>query len=630
MPSTTFLLYLLLLLGVVVCNTSYKLTDPYGTLGLNKSATADQIRASYKKLAIKYHPDRNKNDPNAAKEKFILISKAYEILKDDEKKRQFDLYGIHDDAPEGHEQESHSDDNEEEFVFWFENIDPFETFNDVFQQDDESGETMTFSFTDNVFGERFVRSAFNFFEEDFADDDTEEQIIFREPTSEPKPKKKRKLTRLPILPIKDFNILFLQNQNMHKEKFKHHPQQNHVHVVLLYKEYLPSDKKFKNKIQKQILKLVKKELKEEYTFNLVHLNVLPVSSESKFNNLISDLEAIIPNFNKSSPLLFGRSHNLETLQWNPETNLFDFIQKLLLIESPMQPKLRVISDKSHFLRIMSEEDTYHRSKIVIFSRHDKTIPFENVLINKFHLLIDFSFVHVDSEHHWTVSQGLINYDSVPCLIINHDNEHMKVIPLLNKHDLYEHVVGNAYQSLPVLYTESMVWDYCSDHLCILYVNDKMYGSQYDRHCSVMKSIDRWQKDRYSDDDRVRFAIINDYEGFSKMFKRLTRHSFLVSLHIKDKQYRVYKGLIKNTNVIRWMSKLMDDELPFNNFEMYDKARNRYLSCDLLHPIQVGGLQPVVPHILGYITILIIVITVALFLIINLRSRKSTKTHEKQE
>ncbi len=65
--------------------------DYYEILGVSKNATKDEIKRAYRKLAMKYHPDRNK-DPGAA-EKFKEISEAYAVLSDDEKRKQYDTFG---------------------------------------------------------------------------------------------------------------------------------------------------------------------------------------------------------------------------------------------------------------------------------------------------------------------------------------------------------------------------------------------------------------------------------------------------------------------------------------------------------------------------------------------------------
>src|SRR6184192_3424608 len=65
--------------------------DYYETLGVPKNASKEDIKNSYRKLALQYHPDRNK--AHGAEEKFKEISEAYAVLSDEEKRKRFDTYG---------------------------------------------------------------------------------------------------------------------------------------------------------------------------------------------------------------------------------------------------------------------------------------------------------------------------------------------------------------------------------------------------------------------------------------------------------------------------------------------------------------------------------------------------------
>ena len=66
--------------------------DYYDVLGVDKNASQEDIKRAYRKLAMKYHPDRNPDDKNA-EEKFKELNEAYEILSDPEKKQMYDQFG---------------------------------------------------------------------------------------------------------------------------------------------------------------------------------------------------------------------------------------------------------------------------------------------------------------------------------------------------------------------------------------------------------------------------------------------------------------------------------------------------------------------------------------------------------
>ena len=68
------------------------MSDYYEILGVQKGASDDEIKKAYRKLALKYHPDRNRGD-KSSEETFKKISEAYAVLSDPEKRQQFDTFG---------------------------------------------------------------------------------------------------------------------------------------------------------------------------------------------------------------------------------------------------------------------------------------------------------------------------------------------------------------------------------------------------------------------------------------------------------------------------------------------------------------------------------------------------------
>ncbi len=79
--------------------------DYYQVLGVDKKASADEIKKAYRKLAVKWHPDKNPNNKAASEEKFKKISEAYAVLSDAKKREQYDQFGSTDQFRQQYSQE---------------------------------------------------------------------------------------------------------------------------------------------------------------------------------------------------------------------------------------------------------------------------------------------------------------------------------------------------------------------------------------------------------------------------------------------------------------------------------------------------------------------------------------------
>ncbi len=76
-------------------------TDYYKILGVNKNASADELKKAYRKQAMEWHPDRHKDDKASAEKKFKEINEAYQVLSDPQKKSAYDQFGADAFSPGG-------------------------------------------------------------------------------------------------------------------------------------------------------------------------------------------------------------------------------------------------------------------------------------------------------------------------------------------------------------------------------------------------------------------------------------------------------------------------------------------------------------------------------------------------
>ena len=141
--------YQIFLLYFTICDAFWSSSTLYDTLNVQSSASKKEIKAAYRKLALKYHPDRNQEEQ--AKQKFLEISKAYEILSNQEKRKKYDSYGKTGETDEidlddlwktvfgedeYHEEQSEEEKQYDEFLRTFHKL-PFSKFISNFLFDNE-------------------------------------------------------------------------------------------------------------------------------------------------------------------------------------------------------------------------------------------------------------------------------------------------------------------------------------------------------------------------------------------------------------------------------------------------------------------------------------------------------------
>jgi DnaJ-class molecular chaperone len=117
--------------------------DYYQILDISRGATTEQIKKTYRKLAMKYHPDRNPGNEKWANEKFKEVNEAFSVLGDPEKKRQYDQFGTVGAAGD-----------------IFGSGYTRTTFEDLMK--DFGGAGLGFGFLDNIFGDSLRGTGFSF------------------------------------------------------------------------------------------------------------------------------------------------------------------------------------------------------------------------------------------------------------------------------------------------------------------------------------------------------------------------------------------------------------------------------------------------------------------------------------
>ena len=143
-------LTLVVLFSISLCGEDY-----YKLLGVKRNASKQEIKKAFKKLSLKYHPDKNKDNPKKAKEMFIKIANAYEVLSDDEKRKIYDQYG--EEGIKASEQAGGASSH-----FNFENMNFEDIFSQFFGGGSGGGAKFTFNFGGGNEGGRRSKSSGGF------------------------------------------------------------------------------------------------------------------------------------------------------------------------------------------------------------------------------------------------------------------------------------------------------------------------------------------------------------------------------------------------------------------------------------------------------------------------------------
>ncbi|XP_046992546.1 dnaJ homolog subfamily B member 6-like isoform X4 [Schistocerca americana] len=108
------------------------MVDYYRILEVSKTASTADIKKAYRKLALKWHPDKNPNNMEEATKRFKEISEAYEVLSDEKKRRVYDQYGKEGLGQGGRSRGRHDDFFDPNFAFPFTFRDPEDVFREFF------------------------------------------------------------------------------------------------------------------------------------------------------------------------------------------------------------------------------------------------------------------------------------------------------------------------------------------------------------------------------------------------------------------------------------------------------------------------------------------------------------------
>lgn len=517
------LLLVLFLLSVLVVITSYAF-DPYKSLELPRTATAEEIRKAYKTLALKYHPDRHKSqdqsDRDRTEQKFIEISKAYDILKDEEKRKQYDLFGSTEDGdiedqggdgdafPRGRDREGgfrsffDPDTGTHHFTFFSHqsgepgnghahpdmNFDPFDLFREIFGEGQD------------LFGDSSHDHHYHHHNHGEHHDHHHHHQHFHDHHGHPDDHYHRESAfpdvemLFPSLSLQDYQALI---------KHKHWPQSHHTNIIFLDTNTMGCGEcqSLYNMVFHAAQKMQQLSLLRMVHFSSVvidHMSWLPpgVNSVPSVICIASNGDLVhytIPHYTVEDLVayahncaLHGASHTIRYTRHLPEIqpgavhmiysqeDADTFVRTLPFYTSAAN----IQSPRSRqFIRMINAE-----MAAVIFSSKPLPTPVEHMLAHHFRYFIRFGHAYVSGDNHWALRVSkLSSTRKLPAMAISYDDvqkdgdTHTALATSswfvsLDKETLLDlFLEQTVHFKLPVLRTKEQLTDYCSSAIdCIIY------------------------------------------------------------------------------------------------------------------------------------------------------------------